>query len=167
VKIPLKCLALCCAVVALQSLTTAQAATKTGTFNVTANIVAECNLTAVDLGFGQYESTAATTTDVNSSMNIYCTTGTTYTVALNAGTGGGTVAARTMVSGVNTLPFNLYSTAARTAVWGDGTLSTVLASGTGSGLLTANPLTVYGRIAVGLDRPPGNYASVITVTVTF
>ncbi len=63
--------------------------------------------------------------------------------------------------------FNLYKDAAFTQVWGDGTASTFTVAGTGSGLLTANSLTVYGQIPVSQDKPTGTYSSLITVTVSY
>src|SRR4051794_29609847 len=50
---------------------------------------------------------------------------------------------------------------------GDGSGSTFTMSGTGSGLLTANNLTVYGEIPIAQDKPPGTYTSTITVTVAY
>lgn len=142
-------------------------ATDTTTFVVSASIVAACDVTATNLSFGAYNAAAGSPLDGSSTINVYCTTGTGYTVALDIGTGGGTFATRTISGGGNTLNYNLYTSPARTTVWGDGTASTSTVPGTGVGLLTANPHTVYGRIAAAQDQPPASYSSTITVTVTF
>lgn len=145
----------------------AQAATDTTTFTVTASIVADCNLSATNLAFGSYDAASGTALDGTSSVTVYCSNGLSYDVALNIGSGGGTFVTRTMASGGNTLNYNLYTTAGRTTVWGDGTGSTGTVTGTGSGLLSGTAHTVYGRIASGQDRAIGSYTSTITVTVTF
>lgn len=145
----------------------APAATDTTTFTVSASIVADCNLSATNLVFGTYDAASGSPLDAASSISVYCSNGLAYDVALNVGSGGGTFATRTLVSGGNTLNFNLFSNAARSSIWGDGTGSTATVSGTGAGLLTATTHSVYGRVASGQDRAIGSYASTITVTVTF
>jgi spore coat protein U-like protein len=40
-------------------------------------------------------------------------------------------------------------------------------AGTGSGLLTANSLTVYGTVPISQDVVSGVYSSTVTVTVTY
>jgi spore coat protein U-like protein len=72
-----------------------------------------------------------------------------------------------MGSGGNQMSYNLYTTNARSTVWGDGSGSTGTISGNGSGLLTAAQHIVYGRIAINQDVAPGSYTSTVTVTVTF
>ena len=145
----------------------AHAATATTTFNVTATVAASCSATATDLTFGAYNIASATPLDGTSTISVSCTSGTTYTVALNIGAGGGTFAARRMASGGNLLTYNLYTTTGRTTVWGDGTASTATVAGTGSGLLTPNAATVYGRVPINQDVAAGSYASLITVTINY
>lgn len=145
----------------------ALAATDTTTFTVSANIVADCNLSATNLAFGSYDAAGASPLDATSSISVYCSNGLAYDMALNVGSGGGTFTTRTLASGGNTLNFNLYSNAGLSTIWGDGTGTTGTLSGTGTGLLSAIAHTVYGRIASGQDRAIGSYASTITVTVTF
>jgi hypothetical protein len=75
--------------------------------------------------------------------------------------------ARTIANGANILDYNLYTSTARTTVWGDGTGATSTVAGSGAGLLTASTQTVYGRVSASQDKPAGTYTSTITVTVTF
>ena len=145
----------------------ARATTVTNTFTVQAVINASCNVAATTLNFGTYDPTSGTALSGSSTVNVFCTSGTPYTAALSVGTGGGSFTTRTVASGGNTLNYNLYRDSARSQVWGDGTGSTFTVSGTGSGVLTANPLTVYGQMPTAQDQPPGTYTSTITVTVTF
>lgn len=142
------------------------AATATTTFNVTATVVSVCTVTATSLGFGTYNASSGTATDATSTISVTCSNGTTYTTALDAGLGSGAaVNSRLMTSGANTLSYGLYTTSARTTLWGDGTLSTSTTSGTGNG--SAQALTVYGRIPVNQFVTAGSYADTITATVTY
>lgn len=143
------------------------AATDTATFNVTASIVDACDVQASDVAFGAYSPSASTALDSTGAVSVYCTVGTNYALALNVGTGGGTYVSRRMTSGSNQLTYNLYTTAARSTVWGDGSASTGTISGTGTGLLTAATHTIYGRMGISQDSPPGAYSSTITVTLNF
>lgn len=155
------------AALALAAASSTPAATDTTTFTVTANIVADCNLAAANLAFGSYDAASGSALDATSNISVYCSSGLAYDVSLNVGSGGGTFATRTMASGGNTLNYNLFNNAGRTTIWGDGTGSTGIVSGTGTGLLTPVTHVVYGRIASGQERAIGSYSSTITVTVTF
>ncbi|MFZ9405995.1 MAG: spore coat U domain-containing protein [Burkholderiaceae bacterium] len=144
----------------------ARAATETATFQVTATVPSQCTtLTTNALAFGTYDPTSATATDASATLSIKCSQGAAITVDLNAGTtAGATVAQRKLASGANTLNYNLYTSAARTTVWGGA--NTV--SGTGQGLDTATSFTVHGRIAAGQTQAaPGSYSDTITVTVSY
>jgi len=147
--------------------TAAYAGQATGTFTVQAVINSACNVSATTLNFGAYNPGSGTALTGTSTVSVYCTSGSPYTAALNVGTGGGTFATRTLLNGGSTLDFNLYRDAAYSQIWGDGTASTFTVAGTGSGLLTANTLTVYGQIPISQDKPTGTYTSTITVTVNY
>jgi spore coat protein U-like protein len=141
--------------------------TATSTFTVQAVINAACNVSATTLNFGVYNPASVTALNGTSTISVYCTGSSPYTTALNVGSGGGTFATRTLLSGSDTLNFNLYRDAAYSQVWGDGTASTYTVAGTGAGLLTANTLTVYGQVPISQDKPVGTYTTTITVTVTY
>jgi spore coat protein U-like protein len=75
-----------------------------------------------------------------------------------------------MASGANTLQYNLYTTVAHTIVFGDGSGSSQTVAGTGSGVATANAVTVFGQLpdnATNQLAVPANYTDTITVTVTY
>ncbi len=145
----------------------AVAATDDATFSVTASVLAACDVQATNHAFGTYSPASGTPLDGSSTVSVYCTVGTPYTLSLNVGTGGGTFASRKMTSGSNELLYNLYTASNRTTVWGDGSGSTNTISGNGTGLLTAATHTVYGRVTTAQDVAPGSYTSTVTVTVTF
>lgn len=142
-----------------------------GTFNVTARTRGNCLVSAQNLAFADYVP-AAGDVDAESQISVRCTTGTAFDVALNGGsTAGGSIGQRLMASGSDVLQYNLYTDAARTTLWGDGSEGVVV-SGEGEGMSPAKAQikTVYGRLPDSLanqDAPPGDYSDVITVTVTF
>lgn len=93
-----------------------------------------------------------------------------YQIALSAG--GGTLANRQMASGAKKLPYNLYSSAAYTSIWGDGTGGTVTVGGSiPLDLLGLSPdidHPIYGRVpARQTGVTPGSYTDTLTVTVTY
>jgi spore coat protein U-like protein len=148
---------------------TAGAATKTTTFGVSAVVNPNCLVTAQPLAFGGYDGTAAKTG--TSDISVRCSSGTTFTVLLSAG--GGTFTQRLLSgSGANKLQYNLFTSAAATTIWGDGTLSTGTMPGTGAGMAAASAqtLTVYGQLpdnAFNQGAPSGSYNDTITVTVSY
>jgi spore coat protein U-like protein len=147
----------------------ATAATTTTTFAVTATVQSTCTASATALAFGNYTPGTGALTN-NSTISVKCSKNTPYTVALNAGSAGGTLAQRLMASGANRLQYNLYTTTALTTIFGDGTGATATSAGTGAGVATANTLTVYGQLpdsAVNQAAVPGSYSDTVTVTVTY
>ena len=160
-------LAAMASVLLLAGVPPAQAATDTATFSVSASIIDACDVHATNHAFGPYSPSSGTALDGTSTVSVYCTVGTPYALAINVGTGGGAFTGRKMTSGGHELLYNLYTSAARTTVWGDGSGATGTVSGAGTGLLTAATHTVYGRIGINQDSAPGAYTSTITVTLTF
>ena len=101
------------AVCALSTHSWAQQATTT--FPVNATVLKSCLVTANPLSFGSYDPTAVANLDGTTTLSVFCTVGTSYTVGLNAGTASGaTVTTRNMVNGANTLNYALYQETART-----------------------------------------------------
>lgn len=143
----------------------AWAAQDTDSMQVTATVIASCEVAAQDLPFGNYDPVAAAPLDVNTTVEVTCTNGADYDVGLDEGAGAGaTVAARRMTAGVDTLAYALYRDAARTQVWGE-TIDTDTVAGTGDG--AAQTITVYGRVFAQQSAPAGAYADTVTVTVWF
>jgi spore coat protein U-like protein len=150
----------------------AQSATTPASFQVTANLQATCSASAALLAFGAYTPGGGALA-ANTNITVKCTKNTPFTVSLNGGSGGGTIAQRLMLSGTtNHLQYNLYSTAALNTVFGDGTNSSVTVGGTGAGVATANQVLVpvFGQVpdnATNQLAVPGAYADTIAVTVTY
>ncbi len=145
----------------------AAAAGQVGTmFTVSATVLDACSVTATDLAFGSYLPTAGSAATASSTVEVTCTGGSAYTVALDGGTTTGNVNARAMTDGAaHDLGYGLYTTSGYTTVWGDGSASTVTQGGTGNN--AAQDYTVYGRLPAGQFVPPGNYNDVVGVTVNF
>ncbi|MEH6490177.1 spore coat U domain-containing protein [Hyphomonas oceanitis] len=142
------------------------AATDTDTFDVTVTVIAACDISAADHDFGTYDALSPTPLDSTSTISVTCTSGASYSVALNAGTtGGGTIPSRLMTDGSNTLSYNLYTNAGYGTVWGDGTGGSAEVTGTGSG--ASQNLTVYGRMPAGQGEPAGDYSDTVTATITY
>ena len=142
------------------------AQTATTSFNVSLTITAECKIiSASDLNFGSV-GVISNNIDVNSAIVVQCTNNTGYFLGLSAGLGtGATVATRRMTGGTpsGTVDYSLYTTAARSTVWGD--TGSARQSGTGNG--GNQSYVVYGRIAPQTTPAPGGYTDTITVTLTY
>jgi spore coat protein U-like protein len=132
-----------------------------------ATVTANCTLSTSPLAFGNVDSTSASNVDASGGLTITCTNGSAWTAS--AGVGAGTGASylnRKMTAGANLLSYNIYTSAARTTVWGDGTASTATIGGTGTG--SAQAVTVYGRVGGGQNTVPvGSYVDTVAVTVTY
>jgi spore coat protein U-like protein len=141
----------------------AQAATTTTTFQVTATVNAACSVAATNLAFGVYDPSAAANVNTGT-VTVTCTKATAYDIGLNAGiASGATVTSRQMKHA--TLADLIYSDAGRTTNWGNtvGVDTVNVASALG----TAEIHTVYGRAPTGQYVSAGSYADTITVTVTY
>jgi spore coat protein U-like protein len=131
-----------------------------------------CSVTATAVSFGVY--TPLTQLNSTGTVSVSCSgvslpTVVPVAISLNAGSSGGTFAARLMASGANSLSYNLYTASNDMNVWGDGTGGSVVVNATvsvpiiGSGQTN---VTVYGQIP-SQDPAPGAYADTITVSVAY
>ena len=140
-------------------------------FNVTADVVANCLVSSTDLVFGNYDpigvnDSVGSHVDAASAITSTCTLGSSTTVSIDdGGYANATAFTRNMNfnDGSNDyfLGYELYTNAGRTTAWTD-----VLGVGTGA----AVPVDVYGRIPKGQDPltlKVGSYADVLNVTVSF
>jgi spore coat protein U-like protein len=135
-----------------------------------------CSVSATGPAFGIYNPLNASPTYANGLVTATCTLlsggGTTVSLVSSYSTGSsGTYANRTLLSGANSLNYNLYYDAGYTQVRGNGTGG----SSTGSASITLTPAqptgqaqgTIYGRILASQDVAPGSYLDTIIVTVTY
>jgi spore coat protein U-like protein len=142
----------------------------------TVGAVNTCTVSAPAHAFGAYDTINALS--ATSSITVTCTHTTfaavTFSYTIKLSTGPGSYASRQMTGTGDTLTYNLYTTAAHTTVWGDGTATTGTVSGSfivaaGAGNSGFQTQTVFGLIGANQNVRPGAYstASNITVTVTY
>ncbi len=122
---------------------------------------ANCTLAVQSVVFGSYDTLSNQNLDSAGSISVSCDSTDTFTVALSPGHG--TMLARQMQSGADSMTYNLFTDSLRSIVWGDGTSGTSLASGSG----TSATFAVYGRVPPAQKIPAGIYTDSITVTLTF
>ncbi len=126
---------------------------------------------ATGVAFGLYSPGAAAATSSNGTVTVTCSvvlasTLPSFTVALSAGTNG-TFGQRKMAFGTARLNYNLYTTAAYSTIWGDGTTPTATQAYAASSGLSLTTFTAYGSLAPRQFTTPGFYTDGITVTVTY
>ncbi|MDN7971066.1 spore coat U domain-containing protein [Burkholderia multivorans] len=134
-------------------------------FTATANVVNNCNITATNVAFGT-ASVLSTPLSATGSISAQCTNGDAWKIALNGG-GSGNVAARQMQrsGGGGSIAYGLYTDAAHSIAWGDGSAGTSTVTGVGTG--NAQVVTVYGAVPAQTTPAPGNYSDTITATISF
>ena len=108
----------------------------------------ELQVSATDLAFGAFDGTADI--DSTSTISVNCTNGTPYTIALDVGTGGGTLrcTARSRTAAPGPARWSTTCTAMPRAPRSGVTAraSTFTVGGTGTGMATTVDHTVYGRL---------------------
>lgn len=144
-------------------------ATTTTSPTIMVNVPAACQVSTQNLDFGTYDSLAAAGVSATTQINVNCSKGTPFTVALDAGQHASTAFNRNMANGTHLLAYQLYTNSTHSTVWGDGTNGTSTVSGTGTGPGAAHTIkeVVYGELPPLQPVPAGNYSDVITVSVGF
>lgn len=159
----------------------------TDTIASSVTLGSDCSLTVNGMSFGTTSTLLPANVNATSPMQVTCSLGTPYTIAISASTTLGTpVSAPAGYNHVMTgqngigvsgrpldLPYNLTQDAAGAQPWGY-TTGTDTVSGTGTGQSTT--LTVYGQLIAGSTgystgrvNPlvPGNYLDTLTVTLSY
>ena len=140
----------------------------TANLTVTATVAPTCKLTTgPTLSFNTLNPLA--NNDAQGNIAWVCTNGFNTLIKLGGG-GSGSISARTMKAGALVLPYQLYTDAARTTIFGDGTAgggSTVPV--TGAGYATSANVVVYGRVtaAAAGAASVGSYSDTVLVTIAF
>lgn len=144
---------------------TAEAATATGSFNVTVTIAATCQVTSsTNLNFGTQGVLSANIDNTNV-VTVTCTNTTPYNIGLDKGVNGTSVTTRQMKGALGGLiNYSLFSDAGRTTNWGV-TVGTDTVTGVGNG--SGQPYTVYGRIPPQTTPAADVYTDTIAITVTY
>jgi len=128
-----------------------------------------CNVTATSVNFGTYDVFVTTPDDSTGTITIVCDRNTSpvrTSIGPSPNSGGFNPRQMRRTPGVVRLNYNLFTNAARTTIWGDGTAGTSTVS---SNARRNRPvtLTVYGRIPAEQDVRIGSYSETLTVTITY
>ena len=151
----------------------ANAATATSSFTVTATVVSSCTISTASISFGNYDPVVtnnATPLDANATVTVACTSGAATTIGMSQGanqaaTSTAAVPLRQMASGANRVRYDLYQDSLRAVRWGDvGTASSMAYTSMG---MAAQTFTIYGRMPGGQDVATGAYADTVTATIQF
>ncbi len=138
----------------------------------------DCTVSTTGVAFGTYDPLSAAPTDSTGNVTIVCNylsggaSRVAYSMALSTGSGGSYVR-RQLQAGTTPLNYNLFIDSARSAVWGDGSSGTSVASGSatiGPGVgnrRREDSRTIYGRVPAAQDALPGSYGDSIIVTLVF
>jgi spore coat protein U-like protein len=150
------------------------AGTATTNMAVSANVPQSCIITTTAMNFGIYDPISANSTtplDQTATLTVTCPYQSAATITLGEGVNkdsASTAAApmRRMICGGNDdwMNYNLYTTSARSTVWGNTTGTGVAYTGTGA----STSVTVYGRVAPGQNTLPVElYTDTVVVSITF
>jgi spore coat protein U-like protein len=149
----------------------AHAGSATSSFNVTAQVVQSCTISTVPLGFGNYDPIVAnlsTALQVNGSVTITCTKGSSTTIGLDPGQNAshavGTT--RAMAQGVvDYLSYELYQDVGHATVWGNSGVALFTPPVAPS--KAARTYTIYGSVPPAQSSTTGAYTDSVVATVNF
>jgi|KBSSwiStaDraftv2_1062776.scaffolds.fasta_scaffold00578_31 spore coat protein U-like protein len=136
-------------------------------------LLQSCSVSATALTFGSYDPSSATARDSTGTITVTCTAtvlgiSASWDILLSTGSSP-SFTPRRMFNGGNSMQYNLYTNAARTQVWGDGTGGTAKVSDSQLVVVgtTQYSYTAYGRIPALQNLGPGTYTDTITVTLNY
>jgi spore coat protein U-like protein len=127
-------------------------------------------VSVTSLAFAPYSPASPLAAQGNVVITASCTGGLfggtlpPFTVSLTAG--GGSFTQRLMANGAASLKYQIYTSAALSTIWGDGTGSTTTVGGGNNGQ-TSQMLTGYGQIPPGQYVTPGGYTDNITISIVY
>lgn len=136
------------------------AGTTTGNFQSAATLNSTCSVVVNDLPFGVF-SPAPGFISGNTTVVATCTNNTPFTISLLAG--GVRTLKGTKSGNTDTLTYALYTDAALTKIFGDGTSGSYTLNGNGG---TAN-LSIYGRLITSKYATPDDYKDSVTINLTY
>jgi spore coat protein U-like protein len=136
-------------------------------------LLQSCAVSATAVNFGIYDPLSSSAAQSAGTVSVDCQVFVvglfvSWTLTLSTGSSG-SYAARQLKSGMTSLSYNIYTNAARTSVWGDGTSGTNMVSANTFLIVGSNTVnyTAYGSIPAAQDRPAGNYTDTLVLTMTY
>lgn len=160
-------IAIALAAVAGLAASPAFAGTTTTTMPVTATVFNNCTVSATSMAFGSLTGLGVSNHDASATVSLACTPNAAYDVGLDFGdnNAGGVRHLVNTTDATQTVPYAVYSDAARTVPWGN-TFGTNTVTGIAAG--GSATLTAFGRIpSTAAAVTAGSYEDFITVTVNF
>jgi spore coat protein U-like protein len=129
---------------------------------------AACSVTTTATNFGSYNPLLTSPVDSTGSISVDCTGNAHVTIFIGVSGNSGSFNPRSLkrISGTDLLSYNLYTTAARTSIWGDETQGTASVPNSVKKNKTWTA-TVYGRISGDQDVPVGTYSDSLVVTINY
>lgn len=145
-----------------------------GTLVTTGAWAQSCTIGTNTVAFGVYDPLALPPLDTASQISVSCTRNggfpfVIYRIDLNTGQAGAFIP-RAMTNGASQLNYNLFTNAARSNIWGNGSGATDPVFGfmfIPNGQTRTRRHNVYGRSFAGQTVSTGSYLDTITATVTF
>lgn len=134
----------------------------TTSFTVLAEVEPNCLVTAQDIDFGNQGILAADLA-ATGAVDVSCSSGLAYTVALDNGLSGSGPTSRLMTQGAEAVTYGLYQDSAHSQPW--GATGGELVSGTGTG--TAQNIPVHAEVPAQTTPSPGTYTDTVVVTVAY
>lgn len=130
-------------------------------FSISASVPTQCSVSATGMAFPT-ASVLGNPVNATATVSTTCNAAVPVTIALDNGATGTGPTTRQMKSGVNAITYGIYRDAAASLPWGNtsGTNTAALSSGTGT-------LTAYGQVPAQASPPPGSYADVVNVIITY
>jgi spore coat protein U-like protein len=128
--------------------------------------IAGCTISTSSVSFGTYNVFNTPPLDTTGSITFNCTDNANITIKLDKG-GAATFNPRRMLNGSVQLNYNLYTDAARTTIWGDGSGGTSYYSNPSTPQDQNVSVTVYGRIPARQDVSAGSYTNAVVATVSW
>ncbi len=127
-----------------------------------------CDVDSAALTFGLYDPSSTSPTDGVGTVDLKCTSLATATPnGANVALSISPASNRKMLSNGYALNYGIYSNAARSANWGDGSAAPMLSTGA----MQANEskslrFTLYGRIPPLQNIAAGTYSDALLITIT-
>lgn len=125
-------------------------------------------ISTTSISFGAYDPLSVSAVETAGTLTFRCDSVLgSDTILIDLGPGGAGTYWPRALSAADDLDYNLYTDAARTMVWGDGTGGTVHQGPLHPTDGVNMDLTIYGRIPGGQDVHAGSYADTLVVTIQY
>jgi spore coat protein U-like protein len=152
------------------------ASSPSASLSITASVAAKCSVSSTTaVAFGAYDpvvTNAATGVDLDGtgSVGIKCTPGNGTSISMDSGANASGNQRRMQGPAGSSsafLNYSLFSDAARTTAWGNGSNGASSLAITASTNASERTFTVHGRVPKGQDVNVGNFSDTVQVTVNF